>query len=168
MNLEALPDSYIGPFPINYTDKFEAIDYSKMKLSSFLYQSNVKAKCWKDEHEWRLIFYANKALKVPCFDMPGSRNRVFYYDSKVVEKIILGFSFFDQCEFDTMRSTRDTFYVKLKNDRKLKQRLLKYILSRKIPVSIINSKNGTTSELVDRPVEIEKESNRKYKIKYVG
>ncbi len=167
MNLKLLPDNYLGPFPINYTSEFKPIDYSELRMFSFLYQSSIKAVCWEDESEWRLLFHSNRALKVPCFDNPKSRNRIFSYDSKVVEEIILGFYFFDHCEIDTKGSTKDSYFVNLKNNKKQKQEIIKYTLSRNIPISIINLKNKTTSEIEKIHIEIINISSCRYRIKYI-
>lgn len=167
LNLKSLPDSFLGPFPINYTDDFKSLDYSKFKLASFLYQSNIKSKCWVDENEWRLIFYTNQAMKVPCLDMPNSHNRIFFYDSKAIEEIILGYNFFELCEYDE-RSSKDIAYVRLKKNRKFKQRIIKYILTREIPVSMINLKKETSSKVVSTNIEIIKETNTKFIVKFIG
>lgn len=167
-NVNLLPDSFFGPYPINYSEKIESLDYDKLKFGSFLYQSNIKAISWKPENEWRLLFYKDHAMETPCFKPKSIKNRFFYFNPKAIEEIILGYNFFDLCEIDIENSNNQVTYVKLKYNKKLKQKFLRQIITREIPVSMIKRKIGVDPGLTSKKVEIIKLSNTKYKIKYVG
>jgi hypothetical protein len=168
-NLNYLPQNFMGPFPINYSDKFEKLEYTKFKKSSLIYQSNIKAKCWEDESEWRLLFYdQEKKLKVPFIDTPNAHNRKFYYNLIALTEVILGFKFFDLNEYDYTKSTAQDQIVKLRTNVKYKRKILRYILSQDYKIFMINYKKESSSDLVNKPITIEMISTNKYRIKYVG
>ena len=167
-NLDILPKNFWGPFPINYTNNFEKIDYEIFKRSSFIYQSNIKADCWDHEKEWRLIFYGPNAMKVPHRDIPKAHKRIFYFNPKAIEEVILGYSFFEINEYLSDLSSQEKQVVKLRKNRKEKRKLLKFILENNIPTSMINIKRESLATLGSKPVNIRSISANKYELKYVG
>jgi hypothetical protein len=166
-DIQNLPSNRWGPFPINYTDKFEKIDYSIFKTLSFIYQSNIKSKCWDHEREWRLIFYGPNMMTVPFRHEPDAHNRKFYYDPKIIKHIILGFYFFEMNEYDTTLSNPKKRVVKLKKNITNKRRVLQYIISNNLAVSMVNLKRESSSDLGFRPIQLKMISSNKYEIKNI-
>lgn len=164
-DIQNLTPNHWGPFPINYTDRFEKIDYSTFKALSFIYQSNIKSKCWDHEHEWRLIFHGPNKMCVPFKNEPDAHDRKFYYDPKIIKHIILGFYFFEIYEYDTTQSNPTRYVVKLKININYKRRILRYIISNKLSVSMVNLKRESSSDLGSRPIQITMISPNKYEIK---
>lgn len=167
-NLDSLPQNFMGPFPVNYSDDFEKLDYSKFKNASLIYQTNVKAKCWEKENEWRFLFYNDDPMKIPSYDSPNSHNRKFYYDPSSISEVILGYRFFDLHEYDFAASTVKEQIVKLKTNVKKKRKFLKFILNQGYKLSMINYKIESSSDIEGKPIKIEKLSTNRYKIIYVG
>jgi len=167
-NLSKLPENHWGPFPINYTNEFKRIDYSKFKNSSFLYQSNIKAKCWEPENEWRLFFWGPNVMKIPGQNPPKAHDRIFFYDPKTIDEVILGYNFFESNEYDLDKSNFEIHHIRLRKNVKLKRKMLKFIIMNKHKVSIINIKKESSSDLSSRPVELIRISSNKYIIKYIG
>jgi hypothetical protein len=166
-DIQNFPPNHWGPFPINYTDKFEKIEYSIFKGLSFIYQSNIKSKCWDHENEWRFIFYGPNMMTVPFKQEPDAHDRKFYYNPQIVKHITLGFYFFEMNEYVTNQSTVDKYIVKLKINIVHKRRILQYIISNKISVSMITLKRESSSDLGSRPIELKIISPNKYEIKYL-
>jgi hypothetical protein len=167
-DLSYFPKNYWGPFPINYTDNFEKIEYKKFKKASFIYQSNIKAQCWDHENEWRLIFYGPNVMKVPHRDLPKAHKRKFYFNPKAIKEIVLGYSFFEINEYLNDQSSQEKQVVKLRKKRKEKRKILKYILTNNIQTSIINLKRESSSTLGSKPIKIRSISATKYELSYVG
>ncbi len=157
-----------GPFPINYTNDFEKIDYSILKTGSFIYQSNIKAQCWDHESEWRLLIYGPDVMKVPFRDLPQAHNRKFYYNPTAIKEIILGYSFFELNEYIQESSDEEKQVVILRHKRKLKRQILRYIFKNEIRTSMISIKRDSVSILGARQIQIIPISTNKYEIKYVG
>ncbi len=168
LKLDLLPQNFAGPFPINYTSIFEELEYDKLKTSSMLYQSNIKADCWDHEDEWRLLFYGPDVMKIPYHNLPKAHNRIFYYSPKAIEEVILGFNFFEISEIDYDRSNQTNTYVKLKANKKTKRKILKTILDNQYKTLMVCLKNRTSSELIIKDIKIIKESSNRYHIKYIG
>ena len=167
-DMQKLPTNYWGPFPINYTNNFKAIDYSIFKGLSFLYQSNIKAKCWEHENEWRIILYGPNMMKIPFKKYPDAHDRKFAYNQNAIKQIVLGFQFFEIFEYIPNTEISDTYVIRLRKNKSLKRQILKYIISNEIPTSIISLKRKSSSKLKPRPVRMKILSPDKYQIKYVG
>lgn len=166
-SLNKLPVNHWGPFPINYTNNYKTIDYSIFKNSSFIYQSNIKAKCWEHENEWRLIFHGPDIMKLPNVDPPKAHNRKFFYNPIAIEEIILGYNFFESNEYDRLKSDTQNRYVRLRKKVTLKSKILKYIIGNGYKVSMIHLVEGSSFDLRPLPIEINMLSSDKYLIKYV-
>jgi hypothetical protein len=165
-NLRDLPVNHWGPFPINYTNTFKPIDYSTFKGLSFIYQSNIKAKCWEHESEWRIIFYGPSIMTVPFKHLPDAHNRIFYYEPCAIKQIILGFSFFEISEYISNGIISDKYLIRLKKNIKTKRQILQYIIANELSVSMINLKRESSSKLSTRPIGLKMISPDKYEIKY--
>ncbi|HEY5591671.1 MAG TPA: DUF2971 domain-containing protein [Paludibacter sp.] len=166
-DVSMMPKNHWGPFPINYTDNFKKIEYQKFKEWSFVYQSNVKAKCWKYEDEWRLLFWGPHPMSVPFRKINNAQDRKVYYDPAIIKEIVLGFYFFEIFEYQVGERHPDSHLIKLKKNIQIKRKILEYIISNKIPTSLIFLKRKTNSDLDARPIEISKISPNKYKFKYM-
>lgn len=168
-NCTELPSNHWGPFPINYTNQFKPLHYSIFKEYSFVYQANVKAKCWKHENEWRIIFYGPEFMKVPFKDRKNVHDRKFYYKPEAINQIILGFYFFEMSEYMPNKDLSSTEYVvELKTNIESKRQILNQIIKLAIPTSIINLKRKSSSRLNFRPIKVNELGSNRFKIKYVG
>ena len=165
-NLDKLPNNYWGPFPINYTKQFDQIDYSIFKRASFIYQSNIKALCWKPENESRIIFYGPETMKIPFRDTKNFHNRKFNYDPNCISEIILGYNFFEIHEYDLSKSDINKAYVSLKVNYKLKRKILKHILENDIPISMIRIRKEGKFALIPHPINLIQQTCKKYIIKF--
>lgn len=166
-DLKMLPKNYWGPFPINYTNDFQSIDYSKLKNSSFIYQTNVKASCWDHEDEWRLIFFGENILTMPKHSIKIAKPRKFYYNPNAVTEIILGYNFFELNELEFENSSQINQIIKLKENKKIKRRFIKYLIKNNINTSMITLRRQTTSELQSRKIKISELSATRYQIQYI-
>lgn len=160
-NIQKIQQSFWGPFPVNYTDDFEPIDYLKFKRASFIFQSNIKSINWKPENEFRLLFFGPDTMRIPYFDTPNSHDRKFKIDINAVSEIVLGFNFFDINEYDTTRSTPDKGFVAIKSNKKNKRKLFRYLMENNIPVSMIRQKEDDF-DYKPIPLRIKNETRSKY------
>ena len=163
---KGFPKPNMGPFPINYSSVLEGVDYMKLEEFSFLYQASVKSIHWKPENEYRILFFSKIPLKIPGFDMPGSRDRKLKYDPKSVKEIILGFAFFDDNEIDIAKSNQVRAYIQLKKNRKRKRKVLYHALKNNIPVSWIRQ-NSVEYGFKPFNVSITQETCNKYIIDFI-
>lgn len=161
-DIDKIPQNFWGPFQINYTEDFKPIDYTIFKRASFIYQSNIKANCWKPENETRLIFFGPEKMKIPYRDTPNSHDRKFYYNPSSVKDIVLGQSFFEIHEYDFGKSTISRAFVTLKTKKKLKRKVLYYIIRNKIPVSMIGLKGSNEFKLKAFPFKLTQQTCNKY------
>ncbi len=165
-DLNKFPKTYWGPFPVNYSKSFDKIDYRIFKKASFIYQANVKAKCWEPENEFRLIFYGPNSMKIPQIDNPRAHNRKFYYNPKAIKEIVLGYSFFSIKEYDFDESTDERAVITLKFKHQLKIRILNYIFKTNTPLSMVKIKHNGFN-LKPHPVKLQKISNKKYILTFI-
>lgn len=91
-------EKVLGPFPINYQKNWEPISLKNLMIA-FLYITNIKAKAWKYEDEWRFIG-SGKNMSIPGYkeDKEFIDNRKFPYQKDAIEEIILGNMFTDRME----------------------------------------------------------------------
>ena len=85
-----LPKQFYGPFPINYSDKWNKIDLTdNEKIDSLcaLYQTNIKNIRWLHEDEWRYLTFKKDGKYHPyCGNSNYETNgRKFSYDPEFVE-----------------------------------------------------------------------------------
>ena len=79
-------------------------------------------------------------MTVPRHNIPKAHKRKFYYNSKAVSEIILGYNFFELNELDFNNSNQKCQIVKLKENKKNKRKFLKFILTNSISTSMITLK----------------------------
>lgn len=100
--------AFFGPFPINYTENFEAIITNKLPYwSSFLRQTNVKSEVWKYEEEWRFIAHSKEPMHIPSIDEKDNfeKDRKFKYNNSL-KSITLGSLFFGKENFTTEKGIK--------------------------------------------------------------
>lgn len=115
-----LPKQFYGPFPINYSDKWNKIDLTdNEKIDSLcaLYQTNIKNIKWLHEDEWRYLTFKKDGKYHPyCGNSNYETNgRKFSYDPESVEEVILGYDFFKLSEFVKKECTPEYFIIKIQN-----------------------------------------------------
>ena len=143
INTDLLPDSFYGPFPINYSKKFEKIDFVKYCMSlCILYQTNIKDSIWKSEKEWRYLTYNRDGNYHPFYFKNDLESRYSNYKPNAIREIILGYSFIDPVEIDQDKRTQeyDIINLDLQTDKSvmdLKSRILRYITENNIKCSQI-------------------------------
>lgn len=169
MKVALLPKDFFGPFPINYCEKLNKIDFSKYDPSlCILYLSNVKQKVWEYENEWRYLTYNKEGKYHPFYSNSDLKSRKFYYNPDAIEEIILGYDFFNLKEIDFNKRTPDYDIIifsnkKSKENRKLKRKFLDFIVRNAIPsYQVIRNR---FSYLLDvKEIKIEKISTNKFKV----
>jgi len=168
LNTDLLPKTFIGPFFINYSAELSKIVYTEDNPPMCIhYQTNVKENVWKHEDEWRYITYNPYGHYHPDFGKSDINSRKSFYNKNSIAEIILGYNFFNIKEITRLK---DFDLITLKpsngkgiNRKKLKRRLLSYIVNNKIPCSQIIRKTQEY-ELFNMPITIEKISCNKFKI----
>lgn len=93
-----------GPFPINYTDDIKSFSIEEYGGNiAMLIQTNVKAKCWKYENEWRLLVPSPQGRYMKGYgphseitSCPDDHDRKFRYPMTAIKSITLGSRFFKQ------------------------------------------------------------------------
>jgi hypothetical protein len=164
-----LPKGFFGPFPINYCDTLNKISISKHDPSvCILYQSNVKQNVWEYENEWRYLTYNRNGKYHPFYTDTDITSRKFYYNPEAIEEIILGYDFFNPREIDYNKRTPEYDIVsfsnkKSKNIKKLKRKVITFIVKKSIPCyQIVRHRY---SYLLDvKEIKIELLSTNKFKI----
>jgi hypothetical protein len=139
LNTSLLPRDFLGPFPINYCEKLEKIDFAKYDSSlCVLYQSNAKKNLWDLENEWRYLTYNKDGKYHPIYSAADIKTRKFFYNSAAIEEIILGYDFFNPKEIKYGLRTPEYDIISLsgkksKGLKKLKRKLLAFIVTNSIP-----------------------------------
>lgn len=164
-----LPNSFSGPFPMNYKDSFDKLSISQVDPRiCVLYQTNVKSSKWIGEDEWRYLITSKKVLKIPGLYLHNTHNRKFFYNIKAISEITLGFYFFNESELSL--HAEDEILLSLKNKKKRmksRRKLLDFIVKNSIKtywirLSTINFKLNRLE------IKLSKLSTNKFLIKYVG
>jgi len=138
-----LPETYLGPFPINYTKNLQMIDILKYSTSlCILYQTNIKDCIWKTEKEWRYLTNNSSGNFHPFYDQKDIKSRYSYYDNNAIQEVILGYSFIDPSEIDYDKRSQDFDIINLdlqtdKTVMELKLKVLSYITDNNIKCSQI-------------------------------
>ena len=164
-----LPKDFFGPFPINYCEKLEKIDFAKYDSPlCVLYQSNIKQNLWQQENEWRYLTYNRDGKYHPDNSAADIKTRKFFYDSSAVEEVILGYDFFNPKEIKYSLRTAEYDVINLsdkksKGLKKLKRKLLGHIVKNSIPCKqIIRHRYEFLLDAVE--VKIERLSSNKFKV----
>jgi len=164
-----LPKEYFGPFPINYSKALDKIDFSKYDPSlCILYQSNVKDITWESENEWRYLTFNRDGKYHPLYSKNDIKSRMSFYNPHSIDEIILGYDFFNPVEIDYNKRTSEYDIINLTNRkspgiRKLKIKLLNYIVNNSIPCSQI-VRHRYSYLLDNKVIKIERLSCNKFKV----
>lgn len=164
-----LPKDFFGPFPINYCEKLEKIDFAKYDSPlCVLYQSNIKQNLWEQEKEWRYLTYNRDGKYHPDNSAADIKTRKFFHDLSAMEEIILGYDFFNPKEIKYSLRTAEYDIINLsgkksKGLKKLKRKLLGHVVKNSIPCrQIIRHRYEFLLDAVE--IKIEKLSSNKFKI----
>lgn len=164
-----LPSDFFGPFPINYCEILEKIDFAKYDPSlCVLFQSNTKQNLWDHENEWRYLTYNRDGKYHPIYSGSDIKTRKFFYNSSAIEEIILGYDFFNPKEIKYELRTPEYDIINLsskksKGLKKLKRKLLGFMVKNTIPCKqIIRHRYAYLLNAVD--VKIERLSSNKFKV----
>lgn len=165
-----LPQDFWGPFPLNYKDKFDKIDYEKNNLGlCTLYQTNVKSKSWESENEWRYLVGGPSVMKIPGIDYPNAHNRKFYYSLNAISEVVLGHNFIDTKELKDFDGKNYTIklYQKTIRSRKYKRKLLTFLSqNNQIKKSWIEISDDNSFNISKRQIDIKKVSSNQFIFKY--
>jgi hypothetical protein len=148
---------YLGPFQMNYRDKFTPISINNGADMCFLYSCNLKSKVWSHEKEWRLFpIKANMEIKEEyyCRQLEGTNNRLFKIGKDSIKKIIIGHNFFDDMDIKNHREN-GKINVKLRKGEELRNKIIDWIIINNINCEIVFSKIDSF-KLVSLPIEIER------------
>ncbi len=158
LNLEKLPETLIGPLPINYQESWDAIDIEIGMPLSFLFMTNIKSATWKHEEEWRYIA-SGRQMSIPRYrdDEKFKNNRKFSYSKDAIEEIVLGWMFWD----GMIKKSYDDHYELIIDDKvKYKEQklsLLTFIVENSIRTSKIELKDGSSKfELENQLLTVER------------
>jgi hypothetical protein len=168
-DVSLLPENLFGPFPINYTEKFQKIDIAKYGPEmAILFQSNVKHIMWEKENEWRYVSYNPDGKFHPFYWSHDYKSRYVYYNREAVKEIILGYDFINPREIDFKFRTQESDIVnfnskKSRHQKKLKKKLLNHIINNSISCKQI-VRNRYDYLLDNKEVPIEKVSPNRFKI----
>lgn len=164
-----LPKDFFGPYPINYCEKLEKIDFAKYDSSlCVLYQSNAKQNLWDLENEWRYLTYNKDGKYHPIYSGADIKTRKFFYNYESIEEVILGYDFFNPKEIKFKFRTPEYDIISLSNKKskglkKLKRKLLGFIVANSIPCKqIIRHRYEFLLDVAE--VKIERLSSNKFKI----
>jgi hypothetical protein len=164
---ELLPQSFIGPFYINYTPDLTKIVYTEKNPPLCIhYQTNVKLVDWKHEDEWRYLTYNPEGHYHPDFGKNDINSRKSHFNKDAISEIILGYNFFTIKEINRQREydliTLKPSKGKGSNSKKLRRKLIAYIVNNQIPCSRI-IRRTQEYELFKEPVTLELISCNKFK-----
>ena len=169
LNTSLLPKDFFGPFPINYIDSLNKIDFAKYDTSlCILYQTNVKQKIWESENEWRYLTHNQNGKYHPFYWNFDIKSRKFFYSADAIQEIILGYDFFHPKEIDYNKRTPEYDIIRFngkrsKTNKKLKRKLLSYVVRNSIPCfQIVRHRYNYLLDV--KEIKIEKLSSNRYKI----
>ncbi len=168
-NTDLLPKGFFGPFPINYSETLEKIDFTNYHFATcVLYQTNVKYIKWKPENEWRYLTYNSEGKYHPQYDCSDNEitTRKFTYDPKSVDEVILGYDFFNICEFDFNERSSEFQIINIPDNStpdNWKVKFLNHIVDYKIKCSQI-IRHRTSFKLDNARIKIQKLTDNKFKI----
>lgn len=164
-----LPNDFFGPFPINYCEKLEKIDFAMCDSPlCVLYQSNIKHNQWQLEKEWRYLTYNRDGKYHPNYSATDIKTRKYFYDLSAVEEVILGYDFFNPKEIQYPLRTAEYDIINLSGKKslglkKLKRKLLEHVVKKSIPCKqIIRHRSEFLLDAVE--VKIERLSSNKFKV----
>lgn len=151
-------ENLFGPYPINYCKSLPKIEYDPALYPGYFvpYQSNIKSESWSYEKEWRYVYYSSNIQ-----DRINKINNRVYYDQIALMEIVLGYNFFETIKRDI---GFDILILKKKHkNRKLKRKLLNFIVNSGVKVSLIST-DIRDFKLVPEEISIEKIGTNSFKI----
>ena len=165
---ESLPNTFIGPFYINYSPELIKIESTETNPPLCIhYLTNAKLNIWQHEDEWRYVTFNPNGRFHPEFGKSDINSRKFYYNRDSISEIILGYNFFNIKEINRLNEF-DLISLKPNrgkgmNAKKLRRKLLSFIVKNQILCSrIIRKTQGY--ELFNEPITIEQISCNKFKL----
>jgi len=170
---DRLPVNLFGPFPINYSSKFEKLDLKKYnQYLRFLYETNVKSDIWELEDEWRYIVFNPLGKYHPLLLKDDSDSRKYKYERNAIAGIVLGPEFFNMKELSNNENSKEynIFDITIENsiDNYLKKKeLLDFIIDSNLLAYRVVL-NEEKFALGIEPIKIIKINDEQYKLNYSG
>jgi len=152
-------DKLAGPYPINYQNNWQPVDYVDSPPIAFLYQTNIKDSKWEYENEWRYVALGQNMYVPYGPEKPELReNRKFGYDIEAIDEVVLGFRFVKNVvsgsEIEGVM-VLDFENVDKSDELNAKKDLLKFIHDNQVKCSRIVLKEGSsTFELDTMPIKV--------------
>ena len=168
---ELLPKDIYGPFAVRYNKDLRKIDYMDNDfLLSVLYQTSVKHKGWSHEKEWRYLTYNPQGNYHPQYNKDDIDSRKVQYDETAIKEIYIGHDLLDFNDIDLKRRKPGFDIIKLnkrskKHGHMLKYRLIKFLINKMIPTSII-LRHQNKYKLGLSPIEFEQIEDSEFRIIY--
>ena len=153
-----------GPFPINYVESSDAIEFSDNGFISALFQTNVKSQAWKPEKEWRYVYESFDRMRLPNhpeFD-DIFKERKAYYDKNDVNEIVFGFSFFDKNLCVDFSNETATYDYSKSIDKETISKLLDFVIDNKINTSLVYLKSDLDFKLTKKLIKVTKLDEYRY------
>jgi hypothetical protein len=150
-NTSKLIDSLgITPLKIDYVDNLEKLDYGIDYHPKMLRWGTIKKSNWEIEDEWRFVYFDTH------------QNRIKKYDNSAINKIVLGFYFFERENLEKL-DIGQFLYQAPKNSEKKK--FIEYLSSNHSSSSLcwVNV-NEFTLELEKVPITITQIKKSKFQI----
>jgi len=163
--------NFHGPYPINYMEQLEMLDFSKVEKNlGFFVVSLLKKLPWKYEKEYR--FFCNPDIK-KTFKVAGRfsnsqfnfdiQDRLVFYPNSAVKKVLLGFNFY--IDDITTAIGQGEYFLSFESENAfLKMTLFNKIIQEKLPVELCVHDRKTFC-LTSIPIEITLISYTTYKVK---
>lgn len=165
LDIEKFKFDYYGPYPINYQDELPNLRTSINGLKSIMAaQCNIKHTAWSYEDEWRLIIPSPEGYDMESFgyyadevNQETCHKRRFEYPISAIKQIILGHSFFDKKDMESIKDGQCIFSITDTN----KQSVLRFICQHSIKTSLLCKEfHG----YISINIAISEEDNSKFKI----
>jgi len=166
LDIEKFKEKLFGPFPINYSESLEKIDYSMHNAAEALfYQSNVKDIRWKQESEWRYLKYMKNGLHDPIRGGGEAKVRSHHYDQSALMEIILGYDLFHPRMIKRHRDF-DIFNITNKHtDHKLIRKVFDFAVKRNIKTKQV-VRDTKSFKFGLREIFITKLGSNKFRLEY--
>lgn len=172
-NYTQFGSNFLGPYPINYMEHLEVLDFSNFEKDlGFFVTSLLKKLPWKYEKEFRFFCLPDikKKFKVAGrfsnsqfnFD---NQDRLVFYPNSAVKKVLLGFNFYID-DITTAIGQCEYFLIFKSENAILKITLFNKIIQEKLPVELCVHDRKTFC-LTSIPIEITSINNTTYIVKEI-
>jgi len=169
--INAIPEYFFGPFPINYIEKFVPIKSNNLLLT-LLIASNIKYKeHWGKENEWRFLLYKTKRMNLPKhiqlqLQDRCSRKRYFpYHDNFSIKEVTLGYKLLLNDKVKLKYDKPNIKELLIKDN--LLIRFFKFLQENKIKTYIVDINPNQYSEFIKKEISINSTSKRKFTLQYI-